>query len=422
MKASKWAIIKSFFAVKDYQDREQLQQHQQRALQHRLATHNSQFYPHSSDLAAYPIINKKIFMANFADINRYQLSEHDALSVALQAEQSRDFSPVIDTPYGSVSVGLSSGTSGSRGIFLVSKDESALWAGYMLRRMLPRPYLARHSVAFFLRANSNLYDSVKSILLRFEFYDLFSGLNAHIQRLNQQQPSILIAPAQVLQQLAQHPDVHIQPQKIISVAEVLEPQVKAEIEHRFGVMVHQIYQCTEGFLAHTCEHGNLHLNEDMLYLEKDWIDQASGRFSPIITDFHRSSQPIIRYRLDDVLILDERPCPCGSAFTRLAGIEGRCDDILIGKSLHDDKDVPIYADFIRRAIIACDDVQEYYVAQQGNRLDIQLLPDSIENQQAVDMALNQLWQSLDIQPLQHHFQAYQSQALHQKRRRVVHLS
>ena len=118
------------------------------------------------------------------------------------------------------------------------------------------------------------------------------------------------------------------PQKIISVAEVLEPQVKTRIEQRFGTPVHQIYQCTEGFLAHTCAHGNLHLNEDMVYIEKDWIDRESGRFAPIITDFNRKSQPVIRYRLDDVLISDDAPCPCGSAFARISAIEGRCDDIL----------------------------------------------------------------------------------------------
>ncbi|MFW2308254.1 adenylate synthase, partial [Aliarcobacter butzleri] len=74
--------------------------------------------------------------------------------------------------------------------------------------------------------------------------------------------------------------------------------------------------------------GNLHLNEDIVYIEKDWIDEKSGRFSPIITDFNRKSQPIIRYKLDDILILEKQSCPCGCVFTRIKKIEGRCDDIL----------------------------------------------------------------------------------------------
>ena len=260
MKPSKWQILKSFFNTRDYTDRAALEAHQQKQLDRLLNNHNSRFYPHSPKLQDYPVINKRIFMQHFADINAYGISEKDALSVALKAEESRDFSPVFQTTSGKeITVGLSSGTSGNRGIFLVSPEESALWAGYMLKRMLPRPYLARHSIAFFLRANSNLYTAVKSPLIRFEFYDLLEALDAHIPRLNAQNPTILIAPAQVLQQLAQHPDLAIRPKKIISVAEVLEPQVKTRIEQRFGTPVHQIYQCTEGFLAHTCASTPSHL-------------------------------------------------------------------------------------------------------------------------------------------------------------------
>ena len=361
-------------------------------------------------------------MQHFTDINAYSISEKDALSVALKAEESRDFSPVFQTTSGKeITVGLSSGTSGNRGIFLVSPEESALWAGYMLKRMLPRPYLARHSIAFFLRANSNLYTAVKSPLIRFEFYDLLETLDAHITRLNAQKPTILIAPAQVLQQLAQHPDLTIRPQKIISVAEVLEPQVKTRIEQRFGTQVHQIYQCTEGFLAHTCAYGNLHLNEDMVYIEKDWIDRESGRFAPIITDFNRKSQPVIRYRLDDVLIANNAPCPCGSAFARISAIEGRCDDILDARTTGGEP-YALYADFIRRAMISDDLIQEYRVEQHGKALHIFLTPDTEQTRAAATRNLDRLWQTLQLRPFNYIFQPEQTRPLHQKRRRVTKIS
>lgn len=38
-------------------------------------------------------------------------------------------------------------------------------------------------------------------------------------------------------------------------------------------------------------------------IEKEWLDET--RFVPIITDLMRTSQPIVRYRLDDVLVIDE---------------------------------------------------------------------------------------------------------------------
>lgn len=422
MKPSKWQILKSFSHTRNYTERAALEAHQQKQLDCLLTNHNSRFYPHSAKLQDYPIINKRIFMQHFADINAYDISEKDALSVALKAEESRDFSPVFQTTSGKeITVGLSSGTSGNRGIFLVSPEESALWAGYMLKRMLPRPYLARHSIAFFLRANSNLYTAVKSPLIRFDFYDLLEALDAHIPRLNAQKPTILIAPAQVLQQLAQHPDLAIRPKKIISVAEVLEPQVKTRIEQRFGTQVHQIYQCTEGFLAHTCAYGNLHLNEDMVYIEKDWIDRESGRFAPIITDFNRKSQPVIRYRLDDVLIANDAPCPCGSAFARISAIEGRCDDILDARTANGEP-YALYADFIRRAMISDDLIQEYRVEQHGKALHIFLTPDTEQTRAAATRNLDCLWQTLQIRPFDYIFQPEQTRPLHQKRRRVTKIS
>lgn len=422
MKPSKWQILKSFFHTRNYTERAALEAHRQKQLDRLLTNHNSRFYPHSAKLQDYPVINKRIFMQHFADINAYGISEKDALSVALKAEESRDFSPVFQTTSGKeITVGLSSGTSGNRGIFLVSPEESALWAGYMLKRMLPRPYLARHSIAFFLRANSNLYTAVKSPLIRFDFYDLLEALDAHIPRLNAQKPTILIAPAQVLQQLARHPDLAIHPKKIISVAEVLEPQVKTRIEQRFGTPVHQIYQCTEGFLAHTCAYGNLHLNEDMVYIEKDWIDRESGRFAPIITDFNRKSQPVIRYRLDDVLIADDAPCPCGSAFARISAIEGRCDDILDARTANGEP-YALYADFIRRAMISDDLIQEYRVEQHGKALHIFLTPDTEQTRAAATRNLDRLWQTLQLRPFDYIFQPEQTRPLHQKRRRVTKIS
>ena len=395
MKPSKWQILKSFFHTRNYTERAALEAHQQKQLDRLLTSHNSRFYPHSAKLQDYPVINKRIFMQHFADINAYGISEKDALSVALKAEESRDFSPVFQTTSGKeITVGLSSGTSGNRGIFLVSPEESALWAGYMLKRMLPRPYLAHHSIAFFLRANSNLYTAVKSPLIRFEFYDLLEALDAHIPRLNVQKPTILIAPAQVLQQLARHPDLAIHPKKIISVAEVF---------------------------AHTCAYGNLHLNEDMVYIEKDWIDRESGRFAPIITDFNRKSQPVIRYRLDDVLIANDDPCPCGSAFARISAIEGRCDDILDART-ENGEPYALYADFIRRAMISDDLIQEYRVEQHGKALHIFLTPDTEQTRAAATRNLDRLWQTLQLRPFDYVFQPEQTRPLHQKRRRVTKIS
>ena len=117
------------------------------------------------------------------------------------------------------------------------------------------------------------------------------------------------------------------PTKVISVAEVLEPQDKLYLEQLFQQTIHQVYQCTEGFLAATCEKGVLHFNEDFILIEKKYIDKEKRRFHPIITDLLRTTQPVIRYELDDIII-EKKQCACGSPFMAIEQIEGRSDDIL----------------------------------------------------------------------------------------------
>jgi len=408
-------ILKEFFSVRDFNSKEELLSYQKEQLKKRLLTHGTAFYPNSECLENFPIINKKIFMENFETINTVGISKKEAFRVAFASEESRDFSNKI----GNISIGLSSGTSGNRGLFLVSEEESIRWAGYILRRVLPKPWLQKHKIAFFLRANSNLYESVNSKLIEFSFYDLIYPIEKHIESLNRTQPSILIAPAQVLRLLALSKELDISPIKIISVAEVLEEEDEEIISKRFSQKVHQIYQCTEGFLAHTCSEGNLHLNEDRVYIEKEWIEKKSGRFSPIITDFFRSSQPVIRYKLDDILVENKEPCSCGSVFTRLKKIEGRCDDILKVRN-RNNHEYLLFPDFIRRAIIgASEKLEEYAVEHREDGLHIYLKPLVCQNE--VERGLQSLYEKQGILPMKHFYYAYEAKDLTQKRRRVKQL-
>jgi putative adenylate-forming enzyme len=408
-------ILKEFISVKNFYSKKKLELYQQKYLKYILLSHNSQFYPKSTRLEDFPIINKKIFMDNFDLINTINIKKDEAFNIALSSEKSRNFSNKI----GDISVGLSSGTSGNRGIFLVSEDESAKWAGYILRRMLPKPWFRKHKIAFFLRANSNLYETLGSKLIEFNFYDLIKPIEEHINQLNLTQPTILIAPAQVLKLLALSKNLDIRPEKVISVAEVLEEDDENIISKRFDQKVHQIYQCTEGFLAHTCKYGHLHLNEDFVYIEKEWIDKKSGRFTPIVTNFFRTTQPVIRYKLDDILVLDPTPCECGSVFTKLKKIEGRCDDILKVKDVNN-KEYLLFPDFVRRAIIQADEmIQEYKIELISDQLHIYLKP--LETKKNVENALQTLYKIHNIKPLKHSYYLYVRDDLIHKRRRIKQL-
>jgi putative adenylate-forming enzyme len=352
----------------------------------------SSFYSHyyqNCDLRDWqnlPIINKAIMMANFDQLNLVGITQSEAFALACAAEKTRDFCATLQ----GCTVGLSSGTSGSKGLFLVSQREQQLWAGTILAKALPQPILTAQKIAFFLRANSNLYETVNNQRLQFQYFDLLAALTSHIERLNQYSPTILIAPPSMLRLLAdsqRQGSLRISPAKIIAVAEVLEPLDETYISQVFGQIIHQIYQCTEGFLGVTCPYGTLHLNEDIVAIEKEYLDQERGRFLPIITDFNRTTQPIIRYRLDDILTEQKIPCPCGSVFTAIENIEGRCDDIFYLPSLTQEKFIPLFPDFIRRSIMtASEEILEYQAVQKSANLveiSLRVPPDKLLTVQQV---------------------------------------
>jgi putative adenylate-forming enzyme len=296
-------------------------------------------------IGEWPQMDKASMLANFDRMNTAGLKLQDVFDTALACENSRDFKPTLS----GVSVGLSSGTSGQRGVFAISDKEAAKWAGIMLAKTLPDGLFAGERVALFLRANSNVYETVQSSWLTFRFFDLFDPFQKNIALLKDYQPTIIVAPAQVLRELALKVisgETQIRPKKTISVAEVLEPLDRELIEQVFHP-VHQVYQATEGFLASTCERGTLHLNEEYLHIEPHWLDEEQRRFTPIITDFTRLTQPIVRYHLNDVLVASKTACSCGRVTRSLDAIEGRCDDMLVLPGT-EQQSVTVFADVLSR--------------------------------------------------------------------------
>ncbi len=316
------------------------------------------------DWQKFPTIEKCLMMDNFDDLNTAGLKKTEAFEIAIRAEVSRDFSPKLKD----YTIGLSSGTTGSRGLFAVSEFEQCLWVGAAFAKAFLFSFTTRHRIALFLRANSNLYENVRNQLIEFQYFDLLGSIEDHIHRLNHYQPTVLVCQPSMLRLLAEAQStgkLNISPVKIISVAEVLDPVDEAYIRKHFNQTVHQVYQCTEGFLGSSCQYGTLHLNEDMVAIQKEYIEGSTDRFMPIITDFNRLTQPIIRYKLNDILVERSSPCPCGSVFTALERVEGRFDDIFYFRSQVDSNLIPIFPDFIRRAIlISSDAIQEYQAIQK----------------------------------------------------------
>lgn len=379
-----------------------------------------------AELAALPIVDKSVMLANFGDMNAAGVTLAEASAAALDAETTRDFAPQLR----GITVGLSSGTQGPRGVFMTSDLERAKWAGIMLARTLTPDMLRQLlrgarplKIAFFLRANSNLYTTLASRRIDFRFYDLFQGVDSHLDALRQQQPEVLVAPASVLARIAAQVlagDVQLAPRRVIAVAEVLEPDHRRLIEQAFGGVVHQLYQCTEGFLGYTCEQGVMHLNEEYVHIEPEWLDAEKTRFVPLVTDFSRSTQQVIRYRLNDVLRVRAEPCTCGRVSLALAAVEGRCDDVLWLRGTDPTKVLPLFPDMVRQAITgAAQALPDYRIEQHGAELRIAVADDSLGSRQALGQAVIALALRHDLRPPHCTAMPFTPAAPHVKLRRIV---
>ena len=315
------------------------------------------------DFRKLPLMNKAFMMEHFNALNCVGIDRDEALSLAIDGEKQREFSEKL----GGISVGLSSGTSGARGLFLVSDRERALWAGTVLAKFLPKGKIFGHRIAFFLRADNNLYETIDSKLIRFRYFDLLRDMGENLSELADYRPTLLVAPPSVLLGIAramERRELRIKPEKVISVAEVLRAEDAAYLKAQFGLsVIHQAYQCTEGFLGYVCECGNFHLNEELVLIEREYLD--AQRFVPIVTDFTRQSQPIVRYRLNDILVEKRGHCPCGNPATMIRYIEGREDDVFYFAGIRQ-KEVAVFPDFISRCVIYAEGVKNYKVVQDGS--------------------------------------------------------
>ena len=92
-------------------------------------------------------MDKAFMMEHFNELNTQGVDRDEALSLAIESEKTRDFTELK----GEVAVGLSSGTSGHRGLFITTEKERSMWAAAILAKMLPKGQLFGHRIVFFLR-------------------------------------------------------------------------------------------------------------------------------------------------------------------------------------------------------------------------------------------------------------------------------
>ena len=336
-------------------------------------------------LTDFPVMDKAGLMSGFHRYNSAGITS-DAAWRALEGTGR----------IGRYSVGASTGTSGNRGLYLVSDPERYLWLGTLLAKALPDLMNQRYRVAVMLPRGSRLYDAAnESGRLALKFFDLTDGLDAQLPDVAAFRPNVLVAPPHVLIALARS-DLDLDPRLVFSGAEVLDPADRAEIEARFQLRVREIYMATEGLFGVACTHATLHLCEDCVAFE--W-EPAGDLATPLVTDFTRRTQMMVRYRMNDLLRLSDAPCPCGSPLQAVTEIAGRCDDMfhLAGAG---GKLVLVTPDVIRNAVVGAGRaIADFRVVQTGpDAVSLSLPPEQSAHSDVARTALAALFARLGASP------------------------
>jgi putative adenylate-forming enzyme len=343
------ALLRDRAAIVRHQDRQigALTRHAARELPFYRAFANTPFED-------WPVIDKAMLLANFKGMNQAGLSA-EAVREALAAGRDR----LAEHP-----IGMSTGTSGNRGYYVISERERFVWLGTILAKALPDALWRRHRVALAMPAMPGLYRSAAfGSRIGLAFFDLAQGPEAWGDALTDFAPDTIVAPPKVLRWLAERGALRAG--NIFSGAEVLDPLDRQIIEAATGHRVREIYMATEGLFGVSCSHGTLHLAEDVVHFDYSRPDPASPLVSPIVTDFTRRAQGLIRYRMNDLIELDPIPCACGSAFQAVKRIDGRCDDAFLLRDQAGTAQL-VSPDILRNAVVDADPaIRDFRIIQTG---------------------------------------------------------
>ena len=316
------------------------------------------YYRRVRHLDDLPIVDKEILMSDFARFNTAGVTA--GMGWAAFAG---------DKTIGRYTVGASTGTSGNRGLFVISQAERFRWLGTILAKALPGFWRQRHRVAVLLPLNTPLYDSANRMRrLKLRFFDVGADW---WDDLCDFAPTVIIAPPKILRLLAEK-NAPVRPTLLFSGAEKLDDLDRAVIERYFDLKLGQIYMATEGLMAVTCSLGVLHLCEDAMHFELPPVADDPDLREVIISDFSRDTQIMARYRMNDLVRLGP-PCACGLPHRTLAEVVGRADDCF---------DLPggmLTPDVLRNAVVDADRrITDFRVIQiAADQVDV-LVPEGVD--------------------------------------------
>jgi len=241
----------------------------------------------------------------------------------------------------------SGGSSGQRGVFVYGWDAWATaHAGFLrplVRETMTAPDMAgapgraaviaaqhpAHMSAALAETFAGSAAEVRSFPVTLPVAEIVAGLN-------QWQPATLLGYPTALALLAAEARagrLRIVPRRVIASSEPLLPETRQALERAFGAPVANMYGTSEaGPMAVGCWRGTgMHLCDDLVIVEP--ADQDGRPVPPgtasarvYVTAPANPVLPLIRFELTDQVTVTGTACPCGSAHTLIADVQGRLED------------------------------------------------------------------------------------------------
>jgi len=123
---------------------------------------------------------------------------------------------------------------------------------------------------------------------------------------------------------------------VITSSEKLTPEMRRTFLKVYHCKSYDSWSGLEACgLVSECEHGSLHISPDLgivEILDEKGLPVKPGEVGEVVcTGLVNFDQPLIRYRIGDLMRLGTRPCSCGRNMPIIEEIIGRVEDTVVGK-------------------------------------------------------------------------------------------
>ena len=110
----------------------------------------------------------------------------------------------------------------------------------------------------------------------------------------------------------------------VVTSEVLIQEERDYIKNILGCKVANEYGSAEGgFYAGECQHGSMHINEELSFLSTDQENNTC------VTELNNLGTPLINYFNGDKIVISEEFCSCGKTSRIIKEVEGRISDFIL---------------------------------------------------------------------------------------------